>query len=75
MSLYLEVFYNALLLVLTLEEIATIIYSTFNRPFENISLQIYPTLILIGNIGLITKFLNVKIIIFNRNILEKKVIF
>ena len=72
MCLYLKIIYNVLLLALTLKEIATIIYSAFNRPFANISLQIYPTLILIGNIGLITKFLNLKIIIFERNILEKK---
>ena len=72
MCLYLEFIYNSLLLGLTFEEIATIIYSAFNRPFANISLQIYPTLILIGNIGYIIKFLNLNIKIFEKNILEKK---
>ena len=75
MRLIMETIYNVILLALTLEEIATIIYSSFNMPFANISLQVYPTLILIGNIGSITKLLNIKIIFFEINILEKKVIF
>ena len=72
MCLYFEFIYNSLLLGLTFEEIATIIYSAFNRPFANISLQIYPALILIGNIGYIIKFLNLKLMIYEKNILEKK---
>lgn len=72
MRFIMETIYNVILLALTLEEIATIIYSSFNRPFANISLQVYPTLILIGNIGSITKLLNIKIIFFEINILEKK---
>ena len=72
MRIIVETIYNALLWALALEEIATIIYSSFNRPFANISLQIYPILFLIGNIGLITKLLHLKIIIFGKNILEEK---
>ena len=70
MSLNLKTIYNLLLLALTLEEIATIIYSVFNSPFANKLLQIYPTLILIGNIGTIIKLFDSKIIICRRNILE-----
>ena len=72
MRLNLETIYNVVLLALTLEEIATIIYSAFNRSFANISLQIYQTLILIGNIGFIINLLQLNISIFGRYIFNKK---
>ena len=72
MRLNLKIIYNALILALTLEKIATIIYSAFNRPFANISLQIYQTLILIGNIGFIINLLHLNIAIFGRNIFNNK---
>ena len=72
MRLNLETIYNVVVLALTLEEIATIIYSAFNRSFANISLQIYPTLILIGNIGVIIKSLHLNITFFERNLFNNK---
>ena len=72
MSLNLETIYNVLLLALTLEEIATIIHSAFNRPFANKLLQIYPALILIGNIGLIIKLFHFETKILGKNILFNK---
>ena len=72
MRLNLETISNVVLLALTLEEIATIIYSAFNRSFANISLQIYPTLILIGNIGVIIKSLHLNITFFERNLFNNK---
>ena len=68
MTFNLETIYNILLLAL--EKIATIIYSAFNRPFANILLQIYPGLIMIGNIGTIIKLFHL-----DSKILGKKVLF
>ena len=53
--------YNVMLFGLTIEEILTVILSIWDRPFSNIFLQIYPSLVLIGNFGLMLKFLNCKI--------------
>ena len=53
--------YNVMIFGLTIEEILTVILSIWDRPFSNIYLQIYPSLVLIGNFGLMLKFLNCKI--------------
>ena len=50
--------YNVMIFGLTIEEILTVILSIWDRPFSNIYLQIYPSLVLIGNFGLMLKFLN-----------------
>lgn len=63
--------YNFALLLLTIEEIASIISSIFYRPLSNIVLQVYPSLVLIGNLGTILQFLNCKIEFFGRTISEK----
>ena len=63
--------YNFDLLLLTIEEIASIISSIFYRPLSNIVLQVYPSLVLIGNLGTILQFLNCKIEFFGRTISEK----
>ena len=70
MTFNLETIYNILLLAL--EKIATIIYSAFNRPFANILLQIYPGLIMIGNIGTIIKLFHLDSKILRKNILFNK---
>ena len=53
--------YNSMLLLLTIEEIFTVIFSISDRPFSNIILQVYPSFILIGNLGEILKSLNCQI--------------
>ena len=63
--------YNFALLLLTIEKIASIISSIFYRPLSNIVLQVYPSLVLIGNLGTILQFLNCKIEFFGRTISEK----
>ena len=50
-----------MLLLLTIEEIFTIIFSISDRPISNIILQVYPSFILIGNLGEILKSLNCQI--------------
>ena len=46
---------------LTIEEILIVILSIWDKPFSNIFLQIYPSLVLIGNFAFMLKFLNCKI--------------
>ena len=53
--------YNSKLLLLTIEEIFTVIFSISDRPFSNIILQVYPSFLLIGNLGEILKSLNCQI--------------
>ena len=47
-----------MLLALTIEEIWTVILSIWDRSNSNIVLQVYPSFILIGNLGEILKYLN-----------------
>jgi hypothetical protein len=53
--------YKTILFGLSIEEIFTVIFSICDRPISNIILQIYPSFVLIGNLGLILNFLNCKI--------------
>ena len=46
---------------LSIEEIFTVIFSISDRPFSNIILQVYPSFLLIGNLGEILKSLNCQI--------------
>lgn len=52
-----KIFLNLAMLILALEEISTIIYTIFNRDISNIFLQIYPSLVLIGNFGFLMELL------------------
>ena len=67
--------YNIILILLSLEEIVTAISSIFMRSFANIFLQIYPGLILIGNLGEILRFISRKIIFCGINVSEEKKVF
>ena len=66
-------FYNVLLLGLTIEEIVIPIFSILDRPFANIILQIYPSFVLRGNIGVILKFLNCQITIWGISISQTNI--
>ena len=53
--------FHTMLFGLTIQAICTAIFSLWDRPISNIILQIYPSFVLIGNLGLILNFLNCKI--------------
>ena len=53
--------YNLMLFALAIEEICTVILSIWDRSISNIILQVYPSFILIGNLGEILKYLNCQI--------------
>ena len=57
MKIKLYLVYNYFLLILGLEELIATLVSIFDRPLANILLQIYPSLILFGNIQLLLSFL------------------
>ena len=57
MKIKLYLVYNYFLLILGLEELIATLVSIFDRPLANILLQIYPSLILFGNIQLLLNFL------------------
>ena len=65
--------YNTILFGLSTEEILTVIFSIWDRPISNIILQIYPSFVLIGNLGLILNFLNCKITMGEISISEENV--
>jgi hypothetical protein len=65
--------YNTILFGLSTEEILTVIFSIWDRPISNIILQIYPSFVLIGNLGLILNFLNCKITMGKISISEENV--
>jgi hypothetical protein len=60
--------YNVLLFALAIEEIVTILLSNYNKPLANIYLQLYPSFVLIGNLGVILKILHCKIKIIENKI-------
>ena len=64
----LTLIYYSILLGLTIEGICTIILSIWDRPISNIILQVYPSFILIGNLGEILKSLNCQINICKKSI-------
>jgi hypothetical protein len=65
--------YKTILFGLSIEEIFTVIFSICDRPISNIILQIYPSFVLIGNLGLILNFLNCKITMGEISISEENV--
>ena len=60
--------FHTMLFGLTIQAICTAIFSIWDRPISNIILQIYPSFVLIGNLGIILNFLNCKITICGKNI-------